>query len=135
MNWQTTYLTQVNKRPSLSMEGRRTLKTFCYFVGLFMVEVGFFGIIASIVPPSPSIVSIAMLFVLFLLSLITTLLFFHTCYHACCLSWSQYFWSILGATVGVAAVISPAAACSLDEKGILPVVFACSLLLYGMSLS
>src|SRR4051794_4936450 len=98
-----------------------------------MVEVGFLGIVASIFTPFPSIVYIAVLFLLFLLSLISILLFFHTCYHACCLSWPQYFWSILGATVSVATVISPEVACSLDEKRILAVVFACSLLLYGMS--
>jgi len=98
-----------------------------------MVEVGFLGIVTSIFTPSPSIVYITVIFLLFLLSMISTLLFFHVCYHACCLSWPQYFWSILGATAGVATVISPEAACSLDEKRILPVVFACSLLLYGMS--
>src|SRR5207302_8915016 len=96
-------------------------------------EVGFLGIATRTFAPYPSIVYIAVIFLIFLLSIISNFLFFRACYNACCLSWPQYFWSILGATAGVATVISPEAACSLDEKRILPAVFACSLLLYGMS--
>src|SRR5260370_40425816 len=133
VNWHPSRFTQGESIPSFSMRGRRILKTLCYFVGIFFTEMGCLGIIASIYSPSPRMAYISALLLLSSLSLINMLLFFRTRYRAPCLFWSQYFWAIVAATVGVALIPLPEAVFGLNGKEIPPALLACIMMLYGIS--
>src|SRR5260370_27703151 len=124
VNWHPSRFTQGESIPSFSMRGRRILKSLCYFVGIFFTEMGCLGIIASIYSPSPSMAYIPALLLLFSLSLINMLLFFRTRYRAPCLFWSQYFWAIVAATVGVALILLPEAVFVLTVQRNPPALFS-----------
>jgi len=49
------------------------------------------------------------------------------------LFWSQYFWAIVAATVGVALILLPEAVFGLNGKEIPPALLACIMMLYGIS--
>ena len=135
MEQQIQWPTQKNKGTSSIIVVRRAAKIFLYFLGIFLAEFGFLGISATIFGSVPRAGYLAVFFGLAAL-IISLIFFFRTRYKAPSLSCLQYFWWLLGATIGVIMFVSLDFVLELiiKDNQFFIGIFSFTVLLYGGAL-